>query len=55
MKVELDVSKALQLIHKDLTNIRIEIAKLQVKSTLWGMSGALFVLLPTILLIYLSK
>jgi hypothetical protein len=51
MKVEIDVVEKLDAIHKDLVDIKVEIATLKVKSGMWGAAAAILVLLPTILLI----
>ena len=49
------ISSDLRKIQGDLTEIKVELATLRVKSSIWGAGAALLVLLPTIVVFILSK
>jgi hypothetical protein len=54
-KTEELILQELQHIRKDVADARVEIAKLQVKSTLWGAAGAVIILIPAYIFHLLTK
>jgi len=50
-----DIYKEFTAIREDLTEIKVDIAKLTVKSGLWGAIGSALVVLPTVIVYLVTK